>query len=68
DGTEIYEVAGIENKFEPLKELSVFAQGKDGKKTEFQVIARIDSPIELSYYRHGGILAYVLRNMSDNYN
>ncbi|MEA1901373.1 MAG: aconitate hydratase AcnA [Thermodesulfobacteriota bacterium] len=68
DGTEIYEVAGIENKFEPLKELSVFAQGKDGKKTEFRVIARIDSPIELSYYRHGGILAYVLRNMSDNYN
>ena len=63
DGTEIYEVAGIENKFEPLKELSVFAQGKDGKKTEFRVIARIDSPIELSYYRHGGILAYVLRNM-----
>jgi aconitate hydratase A / 2-methylisocitrate dehydratase len=68
DGTEIYEVAGIENKFEPLKELTVFAQGKDGKKTEFRVIARIDSPIELSYYRHGGILAYVLRNMSDNYN
>ncbi len=63
DGTEIYEVAGIENKFEPLKELSVFAQGKDDKKTEFRVIARIDSPIELSYYRHGGILAYVLRNM-----
>ncbi len=68
DGTEIYEVAGIENKFEPLKELSVFAQGKDGKKTEFRVIARIDSPIELSYYRHGGILAYVLRNMSNKYN
>ena len=68
DGTEIYEVAGIENKFEPLKELSVFAQKNDGKKTEFRVIARIDSPIELSYYRHGGILAYVLRNMSDNYN
>ena len=68
DGTEIYEITGIENKFEPLKELSVFAQGKNGKKTEFQVIARIDSPIELSYYRHGGILAYVLRNMSDNYN
>ncbi len=67
DGTEIYEVAGIENKFEPLKELTVFAQEKNGKKTEFRVIARIDSPIELSYYRHGGILAYVLRNMSDNY-
>jgi len=63
DGTEIYEIAGIENKLEPLKELTVFAQGKDSKKTEFQVIARIDSPIELNYYRHGGILAYVLRRL-----
>ena len=63
DGTEIYEITGIENKFEPLKELSVFAQEKNGKKTEFRVIARIDSPIELNYYKHGGILAYVLRNM-----
>ncbi|MBU4258363.1 MAG: aconitate hydratase AcnA, partial [Proteobacteria bacterium] len=63
DGTEIYEIAGIKNKLEPLKELNVFAQGKNGKKTEFQVIARIDSPIELNYYRHGGILAYVLRRL-----
>ncbi len=63
DGTEIYEIAGIENKLEPLKELTVFAQGKDNKKTEFRVIARIDSPIELNYYRHGGILAYVLRRL-----
>ncbi len=63
DGTEIYEIARIENKLEPLKELTVFAQGKDSKKTEFQVIARIDPPIELNYYRHGGTLAYVLRNI-----
>jgi len=63
DGTEIYEIAGIENKLEPLKELTAFAQGKDNKRTEFQVIARIDSPIELDYYRHGGILAYVLRRL-----
>ncbi|MBA3018362.1 MAG: aconitate hydratase AcnA [Desulfobacteraceae bacterium] len=63
DGTETYEIAGIENKLEPLKELTVFAQGKDSKRTKFRVIARIDSPIELNYYRHGGILAYVLRNM-----
>lgn len=63
DGTESYEIAGIENEFKPLKELTVFVQGKAGKKTEFQIIARIDSPIELNYYRHGGILAYVLRMM-----
>jgi len=64
NGTEIYEIAGIENKFEPLKELTVCAQEKAGKKTEFQVIARIDSPAELNYYRHGGILAYVLRTLN----
>ena len=63
DGTETYEIAGIANKLEPLKKLTVFAQGKDKKKIEFRVIARIDSPIELNYYRHGGILSYVLRNM-----
>ncbi|MBU2522319.1 MAG: aconitate hydratase AcnA, partial [Proteobacteria bacterium] len=63
DGTETYEIAGIENKLEPLKELTVFAQGKDSKRTKFRVIARIDSPIELNYYRHGGILAYVLRRL-----
>jgi aconitate hydratase len=63
DGTETYGIAGIENKLEPLKELTVFAQGKDNKINELQVIARIDSPIELNYYRHGGILAYVLRRL-----
>ncbi len=63
DGTELYNITGIENKLRPGKKLLVCANRKDDKKIEFAVIVRIDSPVELSYYRHGGILAYVLRNM-----
>jgi aconitate hydratase len=63
DGTELYNITGIQNKLRPGGELLVCANRKDGKKIEFALIARIDSPVELSYYRHGGILAYVLRRL-----
>ncbi len=66
DGTELYNITGIENELRPGKELLVCANRKDGKKIEFMVTARIDSPVELSYYRHGGILAYVLRHLKRN--
>jgi aconitate hydratase len=62
-GTELFDITGIEREFEPGEELSVCANRKDGKKVEFKVIARIDSAVELDYYRHGGILAYVLRHL-----
>jgi len=62
-GTELFDITGIEKEFEPGEKLSVCAQRKDGKKVEFKVIARIDSSVELDYYRHGGILAYVLRHL-----
>ncbi|MEA3429506.1 MAG: aconitate hydratase AcnA [Thermodesulfobacteriota bacterium] len=63
DGTELYNITGIGNELRPGKELLVCANRKDDKKIEFMVIARIDSPVELSYYRHGGILAYVMRHL-----
>lgn len=63
DGTELYNITGIQNELKPGGKLLVCADRKDGKKIEFMVTVRIDSPVELSYYRHGGILAYVLRNM-----
>ncbi|MCL6525147.1 MAG: aconitate hydratase AcnA [Thermoflavifilum sp.] len=59
-GHEIYTIEGI-SQIEPLKKLQVTAQYPDGKKKSFQVIARLDSLIEVEYYRHGGILQYVLR-------
>jgi aconitate hydratase len=63
DGTELYNITGIENELRPGKKLLVCANQKHGEKIEFMVIVRIDSPVELSYYRHGGILAYVLRQL-----
>ena len=63
DGTELYNITGIQNELRPGKKLLVCANRKHGEKIEFMVTARIDSPIELSYYRHGGILAYVLRQL-----
>jgi len=42
--------------------VQVIAEREDGTKIEFEVIARMDSNIEIEYYRHGGILQYVLRH------
>jgi aconitate hydratase len=63
DGTEIYDITGIEKDLYPGKKLFVSATRKDGGLTQFTVTARIDSKAELNYYIHGGILPYVLRNL-----
>ena len=60
-GTETFTITGLANDIKPLKELSVVAKDSKGKETCFKVIARMDSQIEVEYYRHGGILQYVLR-------
>ncbi|MBU4009574.1 MAG: aconitate hydratase AcnA [Proteobacteria bacterium] len=65
DGTEVYDIEGIENNFYPQKKLLVSACHKDSRKTVFNVIARIDSKSEMNYFINGGILPYVLRNISD---
>jgi len=44
--------------------LTVTATSDDGKKTGFKVLVRIDTPQELQYYKHGGILEYVLRQLA----
>jgi aconitate hydratase len=62
-GVETYEVKGIANDLAIGKELGARATSDDGKVTEFKVICRIDTPAELDYYRHGGILEYVLRQL-----
>ena len=60
-GTETYTISGIANDIKPLKEVQVTAVKSDGTQINFNVIARMDSSIEIEYYRHGGILQYVLR-------
>lgn len=60
-GREVFTVTGIANGLEPLKKIHVSAHQQDGQEINFEVIARLDSLIEIEYFRHGGILQYVLR-------
>ncbi|HLQ58552.1 MAG TPA: aconitate hydratase, partial [Gemmatimonadales bacterium] len=60
-GKERYDVLGLS---EMPKELTVTATADDGKVTRFNVVVRIDTPQELQYYKHGGILEYVLRQLA----
>ncbi len=61
-GQEIFEIEGVAS-LSPKKAISVRAQSSDGAARTFSVIARVDTPEEVSYYHHGGILQYVLRQM-----
>ncbi|MBM2804127.1 MAG: aconitate hydratase 1 [Deltaproteobacteria bacterium] len=65
-GFEKFDVLGIGADLKLRQELTVKAAADDGKITEFKVICRIDTPAELDYYRHGGILEYVLRQLLQN--
>ena len=60
-GNETYTITGIAADIKPLKEVQVMAKKEDGTVIRFDVIARMDSKIEIEYYRNGGILQYVLR-------
>ncbi|HEY8531071.1 MAG TPA: aconitase family protein, partial [Limnochorda sp.] len=62
DGTELYDIEGIAD-LKPGATLTVRARREDGSEVRFQVTARIDTPVELEYYRHGGILQAVLRKL-----
>ncbi|MCS6981852.1 MAG: aconitate hydratase AcnA [Flavobacteriales bacterium] len=65
-GLEVFDVYGISDGLTPGKRLTVKATKDDGHTTEFQVVCRLNSPIEIEYYRHGGILQYVLRQFLKN--
>ena len=65
DGTEVFDITGIEalNDGKTPKTVHVKASKDGGKTVEFDAVVRIDTPGEADYYRNGGILQYVLRNM-----
>jgi aconitate hydratase len=63
-GDELFSIAGIAEGLAPGKKLTVLATGADGAVKSFVATARIDTPNELDYYRHGGILQYVLRQLA----
>ena len=63
DGTEVYDIA-VDDDLEPRQPVDVTATRDDGSAVSFQAIAAVDTPIEVEYLRHGGILHYVLRQMA----
>jgi aconitate hydratase len=63
DGTEIYDIVGLDGSLSPHSEVTVKAKKADGTSINFQVLVRIDTVVEVEYYRNGGILQTVLRNM-----
>ena len=62
-GEETYTIEGIAKDLKPKKEIQVKAIDAAGKETTFSTVVRIDTPEEVEYYRHGGILPYVLRQL-----
>ncbi len=62
-GHEVIDVVGIESGLEPRQELEVVARRPDGSEVHFTVVARLDTPVDVEYYRQGGILQAVLRRI-----
>jgi aconitate hydratase len=64
DGTETFDLTGLEAGLKPRQEVMLTIHRANGRQETVPVILRIDTPIEADYYRHGGILPYVLRQLA----
>jgi aconitate hydratase len=62
-GSELIEIAGVASGLAPGALLDVRAIRPDGTTLAFSVRARIDTPVEMDYYRHGGLLPFMLRRI-----
>jgi len=63
NGSELFDVVGLEPKLKPQQDLALRIRRSAGATEEIPVTCRIDTPIEIDYYQHGGILPYVLRQL-----
>jgi len=63
DGSETIDLLGVENGITPMQDMTMVITRKNGKREEVPLRLRIDTPIEVDYYQHGGILPYVLREL-----
>ena len=63
DGTETFDLLGIEDGIEPLEEITLVIHRANGETERVPITLRIDTPIEVDYYHHGGILPFVLRQL-----
>ncbi len=66
DGSELFDIPGVASGVNPGSTIEVTAKSITGKITKFNVLARIDTEIENEYYKHGGLLPFVLRQMMSN--
>ncbi|MCV6905664.1 MAG: aconitate hydratase AcnA, partial [Achromobacter xylosoxidans] len=62
-GEETYDISGLENGIKPMQDVTLTITRKDGSKQDVTPLLRIDTPIEVDYYQHGGILPFVLRQL-----
>jgi aconitate hydratase len=62
-GKELFHITGVQQAVETGSRVSVVAVAADGTETRFQAIPRVDTPQEAEYFRNGGILPYVLRQL-----
>ena len=62
-GDEEFDIIGIDGAIKPQQDVTLVIKGKDGSRREVPVLLRIDTSIEVDYYRHGGIMPYVLREL-----
>jgi len=63
DGTEVYDILGLDNDVKPGQTIKVVGTRQDGATFEFEAIVRLDSVVDIEYYRNGGILQTVLREL-----
>ncbi|MCC6986612.1 MAG: aconitate hydratase AcnA [Anaerolineales bacterium] len=63
DGSEVFDIEGLNDSIQPKAELTVKAKKTDGKVIEFKATALLNTDVEVNYYRNGGILHTVLRNL-----
>ncbi len=64
DGTETFDIAGIEQDLRPRKDVIMTITRANGEKREIPLLLRIDTVDEVEYYKNGGVLNYVLRNLA----
>ncbi len=64
-GEETFDLTGMENLIKPQQDVMLTIKRRDGSTQQVALLLRIDTPVEVDYYRHGGILPYVLRELVD---
>ncbi len=62
-GDETFDIEGLEGEIKPQQDVTLVIKRANGETTRAQVLLRIDTPIEVDYYKHGGILPFVLRQL-----